>query len=257
MLKKERLLSLLEMTNKEGFLAVSKASEALKVSEMTVRRDLAELEKSGRLIRLHGGSQSLNHNKREELSRSEKMDIHVEEKNEVAQIVASLIEEGDTIFLGPGTTIEMVPDYINLDFIRVVTNSLPVFEKLQENCSQYEILLIGGNYRKHSGAFIGNIANETLEKLRVTKAFISVNGVLNEKVSNANSEEGRTQSIALNHANEKYIIADHYKLNTEDFYCFYSLNDVDAMVIDKGIDDEMVRHYEQFTKIITNKKRGE
>ena len=88
------------MTNKEGFLSVSKASESLKVSEMTICRDLAELEKRGRLIHLHGGSQSLNHRRREELSRGEKLGFHVEEKNEVAQIVASLIEEGDTIFWG-------------------------------------------------------------------------------------------------------------------------------------------------------------
>ena len=59
MLKKERLLTIVEMVNKKGILTVNEIINQLDVSDMTVRRDLDELEKSGKLLRVHGGAQSL------------------------------------------------------------------------------------------------------------------------------------------------------------------------------------------------------
>lgn len=56
MLKKERLLTIVEMVNKKGILTVNEIINQLDVSDMTVRRDLDELEKSGKLLRVHGGA---------------------------------------------------------------------------------------------------------------------------------------------------------------------------------------------------------
>ncbi|MGC2930663.1 DeoR family transcriptional regulator, partial [Enterococcus faecium] len=61
MLKKERLLTIVEMVNKKGILTVNEIINQLVVSDMTVRRDLDELEKSGKLLRVHGGAQSLSY----------------------------------------------------------------------------------------------------------------------------------------------------------------------------------------------------
>ena len=61
MLKKERLLTIVEMVNKKGILTVNEIINQLDVSDMTVRRDLDELEKSGKLLRVHGGAQSLSY----------------------------------------------------------------------------------------------------------------------------------------------------------------------------------------------------
>ena len=68
MLKKERLLTIVEMVNKKGILTVNEIINQLDVSDMTVRRDLDELEKSGKLLRVHGGAQSLSYTLDQELS---------------------------------------------------------------------------------------------------------------------------------------------------------------------------------------------
>ncbi len=72
MLKKERLLTIVEMVNKKGILTVNEIINQLDVSDMTVRRDLDELEKSGKLLRVHGGAQSLSYTLDQELSHTEK-----------------------------------------------------------------------------------------------------------------------------------------------------------------------------------------
>ncbi|MBW4803700.1 DeoR/GlpR family DNA-binding transcription regulator [Loigolactobacillus coryniformis] len=253
MLKKERLITITKLTNKKGIITVNEIVKRLAVSNMTVRRDLDELASDNHLIRIHGGAQSIHYIKEKELSRIEKQSIHVAEKSQIAHIVANKINNGETVFLGPGTTNELVVEFLDVDYIRLVTNSLPVFEAFKTH-SNYELCLVGGTYRQHSGAFIGSLTNEFLTKLRMNKAFVSVNGVFNNNLTNASPEEGRTQSIALNNSHERYAVADHYKINFEDFYSFYQLNNVDGLITDSNISIQDIQHYQTFTDVITNKK---
>lgn len=126
MLKKERLFTIVEMVNKKGILTVNEIINQLDVSDMTVRRDLDELEKSGKLLRIHGGAQSLSYTLDQELSHTEKATLQIQEKKEIAAAAASLIHEGETIFLGPGTTIELLATHLLNKKIRIITNNYPV-----------------------------------------------------------------------------------------------------------------------------------
>ncbi|MBL1227780.1 DeoR/GlpR transcriptional regulator [Enterococcus sp. BWB1-3] len=251
MIKEERQKALLAFLDKQEFVKVSDITEKIKVTEMTVRRDLKELEKQGKLIRVHGGAKAMN--KKElsffELSHIEKKNIHLKEKEEVAKKIAEQIKTGDTVFLGPGTTIELVYDYLTCDFAKFVTNSIHVFDKFK-NDNRFELILIGGSYRSKTGAFVGTIANDTVASIQVHKAFIGVNGILNDAVTNSNEDEGVTQRIILQSAHKKYIIADHFKLDRQDFYKFYSLSKADYLITDSSISDELSAKYGEIIKII-------
>ena len=85
MLKKERLLTIVEMVNKKGILTVNEIINQLDVSDMTVRRDLDELEKSGKLLRVHGGAQSLSYTLDQELSHTEKATLQIQKKKLLPQ----------------------------------------------------------------------------------------------------------------------------------------------------------------------------
>lgn len=86
MLKKERLLTIIDMVNKKGIITVNEIIDGLAVSDMTVRRDLDELEKSGKLLRVHGGAQSLTYTLDQELSHTEKLTVQMEEKNKLLKV---------------------------------------------------------------------------------------------------------------------------------------------------------------------------
>lgn len=143
MLKRERLTRILQMVNEKGIVDTADIMEALAVSDMTVRRDLDELEKSGKLIRVRGGAQSLDYNIDFELSHLQKSTVQIEEKRDIARYAASLVQDHETIFLGPGTTLEMMASMIPDKDIRIVTPSLPAFEVLKERMED-GLLLVGG-----------------------------------------------------------------------------------------------------------------
>ncbi|WP_179394210.1 DeoR/GlpR family DNA-binding transcription regulator [Lacticaseibacillus absianus] len=251
MLKRERLLTIQQLVDHKGIVTVNEIGEALGVSTMTVRRDLEELDDAHALVRIHGGAQSLHLRETPELSRIQKRNLHVKDKNAVAKTAAGLIQPGDTVYLGPGTTNELIADHLTLHDVRIVTNSLPVFQSFQARADQFALQLIGGSYRARSGAFIGSLANEVLAHLRTTKAFISVNGLDGNAITNANPEEGQTQRIAMDNTAHRFVVADLSKLNQQDFYTFYELDQTDGLITNAAIDAADRAAYSQYTTVIT------
>ena len=249
MLKQQRLNIIQELLSQKEIVQVSDLTNILNVTEMTVRRDLKTLEDAGKLLRIHGGAKHVDNSFNKELSHIEKQEIMIEEKKYISKKIANLIKSGDTIFLGPSTTIENVYDYMEDFPTRIITNSIHVFNKFN-NSNKYDLILIGGSYRYRAGAFVGSIANQALSKMRISKAFIGTNGISRNEIYTANEEEGTTQEIVLNNAREKYIVADSSKIDKEDFYMFYNLDEITALITDEKITDKEKKDIEKYTRII-------
>lgn len=249
MLKRERLSKILEMVNQKGIVTAAEIMESLEVSDMTVRRDLDELEKNGKLIRVRGGAQSLDYNIDFELSHLQKSTVQVDEKLAIAKYAASLVQEHETIFLGPGTTIEMMAAILQDKNVRVITPSLPAFDALKDKYAD-RILLIGGNFRSNTGSFYGVLANQAIASLKFSKAFISCNGIADAEISTSSMEEGELQAIACNNARQVYVLADSHKFNREDFFVYYRLYNIDELITDAHLSDDMMEHYSEFTRIV-------
>ncbi|OJG94025.1 transcriptional regulator, DeoR family [Enterococcus thailandicus] len=259
MLKSERQRSILELCEQFGVITVKMIQKNLPVSDMTIRRDLDELAQQGKIERVHGGAQSKGYAEsaitiREqpltgvELSHTEKKAISIEEKKYIAKNAAKKISAGDTIFLGSGTTIELMTHFIQEGPLRIVTNSLPVFNLLEKK-EDLELYLVGGSFRKKTGAFVGSMANETIQKLSIEKAFVGVNGILDEHVFTFSIEEGKFQQLVLEKAHKKYLVGDAHKFGHSDFYNFYSLTEINGFFTDYTISEEMKTQYEQYTQI--------
>lgn len=250
MLKKERLVRITQMVNQKGIISINEIMEQLEISDMTARRDLDELEKSGKLLRVHGGAQSLSFSMDHERSHLEKSSVQIEEKTRIAHKAASLIQEGETIFLGPGTTIQLLAEQLCGRNIRVVTNSLAVFNILSGH-TPTDVMLTGGEYRSNTNTFVGPITNMVLSRLRYTKAFIGCNGIFNSGITTYSLEEGESQGIPLDNAKNRYLLVDSTKFNRSDFYIFYDLFNFDAVITDNEIDPDVLKHYKEYTTIVT------
>lgn len=249
MLKQERLEKIVDIVDNQEVATVSGLAKRIGVSEMTIRRDLNELDGAGRLLRIHGGAQSVANSEATEKNFSEKREIHVPEKQAVAAKAAKIAQDGDTIYIGPGTTLEFMAAKLNQKNLRIVTNSIPVFEAARNNPHQYDLVLAGGIYRYTSGACIGALSNYDLRSMGYDQAFVDVNGIVNNSLMTANMEEGLTQRIALDHAVHKYVVTDKYKMGKNDFYEFYKLSDVDSLITNSDLAQKQVEFFSQFTKI--------
>ncbi|MCI6274570.1 MAG: DeoR/GlpR family DNA-binding transcription regulator [Coriobacteriaceae bacterium] len=260
MLKVERQDKITEICALRGTATVHEIASTLGVSEMTVRRDLMELADEGRVIRFHGGAKIVEdaHGKSlvREASRLEKRLRNASKKLCVARAAAELVEEGDTVFLGSSTTIELMAQRLPPVGLRVVTNSLPVFNLFADD-EEHEVILVGGTYRARTGAFGGPLAEEMLSSLGFDKAFIGVNGILDDSLFTSNAEPGRLQHLAFDRAAERYVLADSSKMGVRDFYCFYSLRNVDAVVVDPGVSADDLLSLEKHTRVICPRENTE
>ena len=132
-------------------------------------------------------------------------------------------------------------------------NTITTMELASALCNREGINLccIGGTYRPSTGAFVGAIAEDVLSHLGIDAAFIGLNGIFNHTASTSNMPEGRLQRIALDRANLRYLLADSSKLDRRDFYGFYDLVNVDALMTDRLITSEQEGDLSQYTKVVT------
>ncbi|MBF0779733.1 MULTISPECIES: DeoR/GlpR family DNA-binding transcription regulator [unclassified Granulicatella] len=249
--KYKRLEEITKLVNEKGSIRIADIVSMLNVTDMTVRRDLMELEKQGVLIKTHGGAKSKVALRQRERSHHEKHAQNMEQKRYIAKLAAQKIEEGDTIFLGPGTTAELLAEEINNQTLSVVTNCYPVFNILFKKKSEtFKVFLLGGQMRELTESFVGEITNTILEKMKFNKMFFSGNAVKGNEIMTSSFAEAYTQQIALKNSVECYLLLDSSKIGKEDFTTFYYLTNITALISDNE-DLDKLQNLSEFTTIIT------
>jgi DeoR family transcriptional regulator, lactose phosphotransferase system repressor len=252
MLREERFQKILQILDRNNIIKISDINKELGVTEITVRRDLKVLEERGFLSRIYGGAKKVKQENKynfKELSNNEKRKINIEQKRHIAKLASERIQENDIIYIGPGTTSELIYDYLNVSYVKVITNSMSVFLKFK-NDKRYEVILVGGRYRLHTDVFVGSFTNQNLKNMRVKTAFVGTNGICNYNITTSNEEEGVCQRIILDNALQKYILCDSTKIEKEDFFNFYNLKNITAVITDKKMDDKLKQKYEKVVDII-------
>lgn len=187
----------------------------VKSSEVTVRRDLRLLESQGLLDRRHGGAVSpgaLGH----EASRAEKFPAAGAEKAAIGELATSLVRDGDTIAIGPGTTTQAFARRLALfRELTVITNSLLVAQVLAR-AQGIEVVLTGGSLRGSILALVGTAAEQSLADLRLRKAFLSGDGLSAARgLSTSNLSVAGVDRALAAAAEQVIVLADHTKIGVE------------------------------------------
>ena len=250
MRKQERLNEILNLINKIGTVYVQDIMDNMNVSDMTVRRDLMELEEKGLIIRIRNGATANQQPNYRELPHEEKLMKNIILKRQIAKKAIKFIEEGDTIFLGPGTSIELLAEEITTKELRVITNCLPVFHELSKKKSdKFKVILLGGEIRDTTQAFVGEIPNSIIGKMHFNKMFFSGNGIANGLVKASSFDEAYTQKKALERSTEGYLLIDSSKIGKEDFTSICSLEKITAIIIEDNSEADY-SELKNYTKVI-------
>lgn len=239
MLVVERQKKIILMLQEMETVKIHDIMDATGASESTVRRDLMELERAGKLKRLHGGA-TLPQNKLVEPTMEEKTAKNSHEKKQIAKCVAELVADGDCIYLDAGTsTLEMIPFLKGKDVV-VVTNGLMNITALIEVGIKTHV--IGGYVKSGTSAFIGRSAIRSLETFQFDKAFIGVNGIsIKGECTTPDPEEAFIKEYAIERAQQGIILADHSKFGEVSFSTFAHVSDC-IVVTSEQIDDS---YYEE------------
>jgi DeoR/GlpR family transcriptional regulator of sugar metabolism len=219
----------------------SELSRLLDVSEATVRRDLEWLENEGVLERTHGGAvySQMMHYEPEYLLRAQQ---NIEEKRLIGATAASLIEDGDTVFINSGTTTTQLIHQIRKDAdITVITNNLQAVLEVGE--VGYELILLGGEFQPKSNSVTGRFTCENLSQIYADKTLISVDGISFKYgctvPSNSEAEIIRTM-IQRTHGPIS-LLADHSKWGVVSNFEVAKINQLSRLIIDDGLDEDSRR----------------
>lgn len=236
MAAEDRRDQLLELVRQHGFAALPDLASSLDVSESTVRRDLDALEKSGVAKRTHGGvfytgpSPSLVHYQQRRTEDREK-------KRLIAELAATLIEDGDTVLLdGGSTTYELARRLVGRG-IQVVTNSLPV-ANLFTQVGDHDLVFIGGYVHLRTGVSLGPYANEMLQRLNVRRSVLSVAGISARGYFNSHLLLVETERAMMQAADEVIVLADSSKFGRQSLALLCELGEIDRLVVDHEVTED-------------------
>jgi DeoR/GlpR family transcriptional regulator of sugar metabolism len=207
----ERQNQILRWINQRQRISISEVCEHFAVSEATARRDLEMLAGKGSVQRVHGGAIALE-KAPPEMPMLLRQDDQAGEKQRIGFAGANLVKDGETIFLGSGTTVlEVARNLQNHKNITVITNSLPVINLLADNRNITTVCL-GGILRPSEFSFIGHLTEQALAEIRADKVFLGVRAInLKEGLTNDYLPETLTDRAILKIGQEIIVVADHTK----------------------------------------------
>lgn len=233
MIASQRFETIVEMVDKNGVVNTKELAQLLKVTETTIRRDCEELEKSGKLIRVHGGAKAIhqkhilsNQDEKKMKDRTE----NYEEKCRVCEKAASFVEEGDCIFLDGGTSIVPMVKYLKGKKVKIVTHSHLIAEEFQDSDS--EVFVIGGKYIPEYNMVIGPIALGNLSRFNFDCAFFGCVGYDLERqiVYTTEMDTMLIKEKAMELSTKNYLLMDASKLDIKGFYSFVSRDAFDSVI---------------------------
>jgi len=207
----ERQNQILQWINLQQRISINEVCEQFMVSQATARRDLETLAGKGKVQRVHGGAIAVEKAPPEMPMLLRQID-QAAEKQRIGVAGARLVNDGETVFLGSGTTVlEVARNLKDRHNLTVITNSLPVVNLLSEN-PEITIVCIGGMLRPSELSFIGHITEQDLAEVRADKVFIGVRAInLEEGLTNDYLPETMTDRAILKIGHETIVVADHTK----------------------------------------------
>lgn len=187
---KKRINQILELLTKYEKIEVAALAEQLNVSQVTIRKDLDNLEQKGIVKREHGFAILATTN--DILGR---LAYHYEEKTIIAKTAASLVHDGDTIMIESGSCCAILADTLTecKKNLTIITNSAFIADYIRRK-SNCQIILMGGIYQQDSQALVGPMVRQCAENFYVDYFFIGVDGY-SEQTGFTNQDQMRAQAV--------------------------------------------------------------
>jgi len=243
----ERYDIIADMLARRKSVTVSELTERFGVSIETIRRDLAFLEKHGKLTRVHGGAIAVSDKSREFAELTVRLDENADKKRELSGYAASLVHENDVIALDAGSTTAELAHVLCKRFkkLTVITYSRDLVDILTEN-SEFSVICLGGMYLPSEHLFYGFLAEESLKHLHADLCFVAPSALSHKYGAMINT----TEAYSIMHgfleiSDRRYIVADSTKFESTLPVRLCALDDADAIITDRALDAGICRLYHE------------
>ncbi len=224
----ERQKEILEILYQKGKVSVRELSQTLYVTEMTVRRDISEMEKGGFLRRYRGGAiLKINMG---EMPIGERLLLDRQEKEELAKKCTAYLSDNITVFIDSSSTCQYILPYLSqYKNLTVVTNSISALltlGKLHIFC-----ILIGGEYYEQDMCTVGSLAERYVNELNVDVAFFTTAAISHDGViSDFDLKQTMIRKLVMKNANKNIFLFEKEKFGRKNLYTLCTAKDATAII---------------------------
>lgn len=240
----ERHRAIVDQVAAAGRASVVELADALDVTPETIRRDLSILERQGLVRRVHGGAIPVRRLGFEPTV-DRRSGVLMDEKQRIAAAALDEVPQAGAIIVDAGTSTGQLVNLLDDDReLTVVTNSVQHALVLAGRAN-INLLLVGGRVRGRTLACVDSWATTALKGLCADVAIVGTDGISVERgLTTPDRTEAEIKAAMLAAARRKVVLADHTKFGTDHFASFGSLEDVDVIITDSGLDDEEAERIE-------------
>ena len=230
-----RRSKILEQLRSQGKVSVSRLAAELGATPVTIRNDLTALERDGYLVRMQGGAVLSPRLETPFVSQTE--DATFLRKQALAEEVAKMVNDGETVFFNSGTTTHHIARALKgKKHLNIVTNSLTIAMELG-NTATFHVLLLGGEINASYGFTAGGDTQEQLSKYRADWAILSVDGVSAQGgITTCHPEEAIIDRLMMANARRRLIAATGNKIGKAGFSRICDSDETVQLVTDSTCD---------------------
>lgn len=235
----ERHKAILESLRNSGSVDVGVLSQQLKVSAVTIRKDLDMLEEKKLLYRTHGGAIIADpYIATRKVSEKEK--LHPELNRRIGQRAIELLSPQDALIIASGTTVQAFARCIPNMKMTVITSAMNVVMELLDK-PDIEIIQLGGIIRHSSASVVSEYAIRMLDNFACNKLFLGVDGIDPEYgLSTTHLQEASLNRMMIHSATKTIVLADSSKFGRRGFSKICDMSDIDHVITDSGTPAKML-----------------
>ena len=241
----ERQNRIMEIMRQQNAVSVATLSSLMKVSEVTIRKDLTMLEEQHMLYRVHGSAILVNRYINDR-SVAEKEKLYADEKHAIGVYAARLIGPDDTIMVASGTTtLAMAREIGQNDRLTVITSAFSVASELSTRRS-VDVIQLGGITRSSSVSVVGPFAEQMLRQFSCSKLFFGVDGFdLNYGVTTTNLMGGHLALMMIETVQKVIALVDSSKFGRRGFCKMCDVDRIDMVITDDGVSPIVVEQLQE------------
>ena len=239
----QRRHAIVTLLAERGELSVDWLAREFETSEVTIRKDLAELERNGLLLRRYGGAVPVPQELVAEAPEAEQVS---KRKLPIARAAAELIRDHNRIIIDSGsTTAALIPELGKRRGLVVMTNSLAVAAALRELENEPTLLMTGGTWDPHSEAFQGQVAEQVLRSYDFDQLFIGAAGVDPQRGTTTFNELVGLSQVMAEVAREVVVLAESHKVGRKIPNLELPWSRIDTLITDTGLSAALKIQIEQ------------
>lgn len=240
----QRQKQILSLTEVEGEITIKELASRLKVSEMTIHRDLDMLQEERYIYKKRGAAVFIDSEDRDTNN------FYAEEKRAIGHKAPTLVADGSSIIFDNSTTALECARFLNPEGKYTFYTTNLETAKILTSYTKSILYCSGGYYFPDSRGFVGSQAEAFMASVKADVCFIGASGITPDGITTPYPMHTPLQKAIISAAKTKILVCDHSKFGKRAMEKICELKDIDIIVTDSGLSDDVHDEYSKHVKIV-------